>query len=285
MRTLRDIFVCLLLVTAVSCNRPFPGYKEHAGIYYKLLKIGEQHKHCDIGNYVMANISYLTMDDSVFFSGVRKFKLAEPSFPGSIDHCFPLLYEQDSAEFIISLPDFFEKTLAQPIPDYLNGQTVMRVAVRLLEIQTQEEYLKEKETFLRWVKDVGEHEKSLLQKYIQNEKITVSPTEDGIYYVVQRAGTGAQVKYGDMVAIHYDGYFLDGKKFDSTRLHDEPFQFVYGEQQQVIGGFEKIIGKMHAGEKALVVMPSKEAFGEKGSLGIVPPYTSVIYEIELIHVK
>jgi FKBP-type peptidyl-prolyl cis-trans isomerase len=52
---------------------------------------------------------------------------------------------------------------------------------------------------------------------------------------------------------------------------------------QVIGGLEEAIGRMREGEKALIILPSELAWGEKGSsTGIIPPFTSVIYELELL---
>jgi FKBP-type peptidyl-prolyl cis-trans isomerase len=110
--------------------------------------------------------------------------------------------------------------------------------------------------------------------------------EDGIYYIVQRTGNGPAVTIGDTVVIHYEGHFLNGKYFDSTRRRNDPLQFVYGHQLQVIGGLEKAIGKMCEGDKALVIIPSEQAFGADGSVeGIVPPFTPVVFEIELINVK
>jgi FKBP-type peptidyl-prolyl cis-trans isomerase len=54
----------------------------------------------------------------------------------------------------------------------------------------------------------------------------------------------------------------------------------------VIRGLETVIGKMREGEKAVAVIPSGEAFGRDGSLsGIVPPFTPVVFKIELINVK
>jgi FKBP-type peptidyl-prolyl cis-trans isomerase len=94
------------------------------------------------------------------------------------------------------------------------------------------------------------------------------------------------VAVGDTVLIHYEGYFLNGNFFDSTHQRNEPLQFVYGQQWQVIGGLEKAIGKMHEGDKALVIIPSEQAFGADGSVeGIVPPFTPVVFEVELINVK
>jgi FKBP-type peptidyl-prolyl cis-trans isomerase len=270
-----------------SCHDPYPGYtRNEEGIYYRLLEVGDRDKCCHFGNYITVNLTYKTLDDSVFFSGIRKFKVTDPGFPGSIDQCFCLMCEHDSAEFIISLVDFFEKTLESSVPDHLQNHMEMKLSVKMLDIQTTSEYLKEKEAFLHWVEDFGAYEKLLLQQYIRKEKIGAPPVEDGIYYIVQQAGTGPAVRRGDTVTVHYEGRFLNGRFFDSTYLRNEPFQFVYGEQEQVIRGLEKIIGRMCPGEKALVVIPSDQAFGIEGTQsGIIPPFTPVVYKIELINVK
>ncbi len=284
---LEMVILFLLCIIAPSCKNYYPGYsKADEGIYYKLLAIGEQEKCCSYGDYVTANITYATMNDSVFFTGVRKFKVTKPDFPGSIDKCFTMICEHDSAQFIVSASVFFEKTLENAVPDYLAVEGKMKIAVNLLNIQTPEEFAQEKEAFLHWVEDLGEYERVLLKQYIRKAKIEVPPTEDGIYYVVQQTGTGPAVKQGDTVTIHYEGHFLNGKFFDSTHNRDEPFQFVYGQQWQVIGGLEKAIGKMHEGDKALVVIPSEQAFGSEGSsAGIIPPFTPVVFEVELLSVK
>ena len=282
-------FLFLVSVTLFfSCKNPYPGYtKADEGIYYKLLMVGDQEKCCQFGDYVTANIAYITMNDSVFFSGVRKFELSRPDFTGSIDKCFTMLCKNDSAQFIISALDFYEKTLENVVPDFLTGDGKMKISIHLLDVQTREEYEREKEAFLHWIEDLGEYEKVLLKQYIREAKIEIPPMEDGIYYIVQQSGSGPQVAVGDTVVVHYEGHFLNGRFFDSTRRRNEPLQFVYGHQWQVIGGLEKAIGKMHEGDKALVIIPSELAFGAEGSAveGIVPPYTPVVFEIELINVK
>ena len=71
----------LVAIALASCKNPYPGYTEtEEGIYYQLLAIGEQDKCCRYGDYVIADISYATMNDSVFFSGIRKFEISESDF-------------------------------------------------------------------------------------------------------------------------------------------------------------------------------------------------------------
>ena len=64
------------------------------------------------------------------------------------------------------------------------------------------------------------------------------------------------------------------------------FQFVYGQKWQVIPGLEEAIGMMYPGERALFIIPSNLAFGQGGSsTGIVPAFTSVIFEVEIVEVN
>jgi hypothetical protein len=169
---IRSLFlVFLILALFSSCSDPYPGFsKAKEGIYFKLLMVGEQNRCCRYGDYVTANIAYVTMNDSVFFSGVRKFKVIQPDFPGSIDKCFTMMCQYDSAHFIISSFDFFEKTLENVVPEYLGVDGKMKIFIHLMDIQTSDEYEREKEAFLHWIEDLGEYEKLLLRQYIREAK-------------------------------------------------------------------------------------------------------------------
>jgi FKBP-type peptidyl-prolyl cis-trans isomerase len=227
------------------------------------------------------------MKDSVFFKGRRKFQIAQNNFAGSIDECITLLAKDDSASFILTAEDFFKKTLSSDLPSYLKEKDKIKIDVAIVDIQTPKQYAYEKEAFLKWIEDFGEYERTILKQYLESSKIKAKPTSSGMYYiVVQRGNENKGVKLGDTVVVHYEGRFLNGKFFDSTRQRKEAFQFVYGQQWQVIKGMENAIGMMHEGERALFIMPSELGFGETGSsTGIIPPFTSLIFEVELVSVK
>jgi FKBP-type peptidyl-prolyl cis-trans isomerase len=79
----------------------------------------------------------------------------------------------------------------------------------------------------------------------------------------------------------YEGRFLNSSKFDDSGPKGQPFTYVRGQQWQVVAGLEKALAGMSEGEKATFIMPSKLAFGVKGLADIVPPFTPVIYEVEV----
>ncbi|MEE4196619.1 MAG: FKBP-type peptidyl-prolyl cis-trans isomerase [Bacteroidales bacterium] len=286
--TKRILFLLILASGIVSCNyfSKYPGYsKTKSGIYYKLLKFGEASEKAKPGDYLTVDIIYKTIDDSIFFEGRRKIQVTEPSFPGAIDECFLMLAKEEKAEFIISAHDFFTKTLETSLPGFLHQEDPMKVEIDMIEIQTEEDYYREKEAFLHWIEDFGEYEKVILRQFIDQQKIEQEPTETGLYHITLARGTGDSVRVGDTVTVHYEGRFLNGKFFDSTKRRNSPFQFVYGRKWQVIPGLEEAIGRMTEGEKAVFILPSKIGFGQTGSsTGIIPPYTSTIFEVELIEV-
>ncbi len=85
------------------------------GTWYRLHKIGENPVKPQPGDYITVNLAYSTMNDSVFFRGTRKLQIDTPAYEGSVDACFALLAEGDSATFILSADDFFSKTLENSI--------------------------------------------------------------------------------------------------------------------------------------------------------------------------
>lgn len=287
-RGIMFVFIVLSFSLFTSCNfSEYEGYKKtKSGIHFKLLTIGEDVVKAKPGDYVTADLVYKTLDDSVFFKGRRKFQLSEPKFTGSVDECFMMLSEDESAEFIVSADQFFNKTIQAPLPGFITQNSDMKIEIKILEIQTEEDYFKEKEAFLHWIEDFGDYERVILRQFIEEEELNILPHESGIYYINLKEGNGKTVEEGDTIIVDYEGKFLNGKFFDSTIKRNEPFQFVFGQQWQVVPGLEEAIGMMEEHERALFIIPSDLAFGETGSsTGIIPPFTSLIFEVELKSVK
>jgi len=192
----------------------------------------------------------------------------------------------DSASFYFPADSFFVRTLETSLPRFISKGDLMRVDIRMMDIQSEKQYQLEKEAFLHWINDFGDYEKVIIKQYMDGEKLSIAPTASGLYYIPVLKSAGKSVVVGDTVTVNFEGRFFNSKIFDSTKKRNEPFQFVYGQKWQVIEGLEEAIGMMREGEKSLFIIPSKLAFGENGSsTGIIPPFTSVVFEVELIEVK
>ena len=94
-------------------------------------------------------------------------------------------------------------------------------------------------------------------------------------------GAGAQPKAGDLVTVHYTGWLLDGRKFDSSVDRGQPFQFVLG-RGQVIRGWDEGVAQMRVGDRARLTIPPEMGYGARGAGGVIPPNATLIFEVELL---
>lgn len=272
----------------VSCGNVsrYPGYAiTDSGIHFQLLKLGEEDWKFSPGDYYTADIEYRTLNDSVFFKGRRKLQIFEPEFEGAIEECFAMLHPGDSAIFIISADSFFVRTIEAEMPSFLPANSEMKVCISVIEAQNLQQYAKEKDAFLSWISDFEAYENVMLSQFIENENVKSLPFADGLYCIPIEEGSDVKIQRGDTITIHYEGWFLNGTFFDSTRKRNQPFSFVYGTEWQVVKGIEDALRSMSEGEKSVFIMPSRLAFGYTGSsTGIIPPFTTVIFEIEVLKV-
>lgn len=115
------------------------------------------------------------------------------------------------------------------------------------------------------------------------EKLTdgMEQTESGLYYKINREGSGDYPSKGKNVSVHYRGMLLDGTVFDSSYQRNQPIVFPLG-MGQVIKGWDEGIALLKRGSSAKLVVPSELAYGPKGAGGVIPPDASLIFEVELI---
>jgi FKBP-type peptidyl-prolyl cis-trans isomerase len=108
-------------------------------------------------------------------------------------------------------------------------------------------------------------------------------TNSGLKIYKVSSGDGARPAPGDLVKIHYNGYFKSGLKFDSSFDRDKPLVFNLG-QGQVVRGLDEAVSMMRQGDQWRVVIPSYLGYGEQGK-GVVGPDKDLIFDVELIDFK
>lgn len=108
-------------------------------------------------------------------------------------------------------------------------------------------------------------------------------TEYALRYIDIKLGDGKPAEPGKFYTVHYTGWLADGKKFDSSRDHNEPITFQQGKHRVIVGwdtGFEG----MRAGGQRRLFIPYQLAYGENGR-GPIPPKSELIFDIELLNVQ
>ena len=109
-------------------------------------------------------------------------------------------------------------------------------------------------------------------------------TESGLGVLIREKGAGPEVNKGQTVSIHYTGKFLDGKVFDSSLQRNEPLVVPIG-MRKVIQGWDEGIPMFNVGGKGTLVVPYNLGYGERGYPGAIPPFSTLIFDIEVISVK
>ncbi|MTK52111.1 FKBP-type peptidyl-prolyl cis-trans isomerase [Paludibacter sp.] len=123
------------------------------------------------------------------------------------------------------------------------------------------------------------------EKFLAENKTKegVKTTASGLQYIVLKEGTGVKPKDVDTVVVHYTGTLIDGTKFDSSVDRGEPITFPLN---GVIKGWTEGVQLMTVGSKYKFFIPYSLGYGEQGAgNGVIPPYATLVFEVELLNVK
>lgn len=140
----------------------------------------------------------------------------------------------------------------------------------------QEEHAARQAEIGEFMKKDGE---TFLAANAKKEGVTVLPS--GLQYKVLKSGEGRKPGRTDKVRCHYEGTFPNGQKFDSSYDRNEPAVFGVN---QVIAGWTEALQLMSEGSAWELYIPYNLAYGEAGAPGAIPPYSTLVFKVELIEV-
>tara|TARA_B100000575_G_scaffold17763_1_gene12342 strand:- start:190 stop:1122 length:933 start_codon:yes stop_codon:yes gene_type:complete len=127
------------------------------------------------------------------------------------------------------------------------------------------------------IKDAKEKDRKSIESLVAD----MNKTESGLFYKINKSGEGKSPLAGSNVTVHYRGMLIDGSEFDSSYQRNEPINFILG-QGQVISGWDEGIALLNKGASAKLVIPSDLAYGSTGAGELIPPYATLIFEVELL---
>jgi FKBP-type peptidyl-prolyl cis-trans isomerase FklB len=121
------------------------------------------------------------------------------------------------------------------------------------------------------------------EKFLETNKKRegVTTTESGLQYEVITMGTGVKPTAESVVRVHYTGMLTNGTTFDSSVERDEPAEFAVG---GVIPGWVEALQLMPVGSKFKIYIPYTLGYGEGGAGEVIPPYSALIFEVELLDI-
>ena len=286
-KTVSKIVLAVLAVACVfnftSCSK-YKGFKtdKESGIYYKFYVLNKDSVQAQTGDAV--NLMYqLALKDSILVPMMPIQELVQESFyNGDVYDAIRMMHVGDSATFILDADTFFHYMGGENPFEYKELYFTFKMMELMPKAEVDAMMQAQEEQYNAYIAQAKAAEDSLMRKYIADNKIKVAPTASGLYFISKKAGKGAQAVAGKRVFVHYVGKLLDGTEFDNSIKRGEPIDFILG-QGQVIPGWDEGIGMMKEGEKAVLLIPSNLAYGERGNQ-VIPPCAPLVFDVELVKV-
>ncbi|MBQ6406388.1 MAG: FKBP-type peptidyl-prolyl cis-trans isomerase [Prevotella sp.] len=171
---------------------------------------------------------------------------------------------------------------AQAVKDVLGGKELNIKSSEAQQI-VQEFFAAQEQKINKQRQEAGKQHKEMGEKYLAEnaKKEGVITLPSGLQYQVLKEGNGKKPTAKDQVKCHYEGFLIDGTVFDSSVQRGEPAVFGL---QQVIAGWTEGLQLMQEGAKYRFFIPYRLAYGEGGAGGAIPPFATLIFDVELIQV-
>ena len=285
---LRKSSVILLIILIHSCKNNFSktySYNSKDAYYYHLISYETEATTDNNQKLFRIYLTFQNQNDSVFWDSYNNYK---NSFVVKMDSSkqasilTKALYKfnsNDSGVILIRIKPFFKQQFnSNEIPFFAKTDTVVKINFKIKEELSPQEFLNLQQELLR--KEVMQIRSYLGQGFDEEKYLDTL----GFYWLNKpELADSASVKLGDLVAINYEGSFLNGRFLEKSPLR---FEFIYGTPDQLLKGLNYVIPRLKMGQNAKIILPSRLAFGESGSAnGTVPPFTPLVYKIKLLDKK
>jgi FKBP-type peptidyl-prolyl cis-trans isomerase len=283
--------VAIFSLNACKSNGSYKKTKE--GLEYRIIKDEKGDKKPVVGDVVAMHITIRYKDDKTDTVLLRsreinanqpaEFVLGPAQFKGAWEEGITMLTAGDSASFRVPV-DSIKKASGGQMPTFMKDGQKIQYDVVLVSVKSQAEAEKEQQANAG---KQGETDDRVIQEYLTKNNITAQKTASGLYYVIEKQGSGPTPQKGQSVSVNYTGKTLDGKTFDSNVdpefQHTDPFQFNVG-QGMVIPGWDEGIMLLNKGSKAKLFVPSTLAYGPQGN-GPIAPNSVLMFDVELLDIK
>jgi FKBP-type peptidyl-prolyl cis-trans isomerase len=297
-----------------ACNQANANFaKTKSGIEYKIFNKEGKAKDIkpetaatdykkNVGQIIALHVEYRTAKDSVLFQSRKqqmgypvRVPLQEVTRKGGLEEAISLLQPGDSGVFRFNADSLSIKTTGQPAPPQIkkHGNT-MTLFVKVDAIQSQADAMAAQQKAMQEMQTkMKAHEEAqkpvddkVIQEYVQKNNLKAEKTPSGLYYIITQPGTGAKPKQNESVAVQYRGTLLNGKEFDSSAKGNggKPIEFPLG-VGAVIPGWDEGISLLSKGAKAVFLIPSGLAYGQRGAGNDIPADAVLRFDVELVDIK
>ncbi len=247
---------------------------------------------------VTFNFIQKTDKDSVLFNSYAaghtvQVQVVPSQNVGDLMEVFPLLTVNDSAMVKVPTDSVFKGHEDQR-PAFFPKGSNLTFLLKIVRVQSLNDAIAERNVAIAKVKT---DEPVKAAKYIADHKLVLNTTLSGLKYVITKPSTKIKPLKGDTLLVNYAGRTLEDKVFDSSiesvataaglqqpgRTY-EPIQVIVG-TGGVIPGWDEGLLLLNEGSKATFVIPSSLAYGEHGAGDDIKPYSTLVFDVELVKIR
>ena len=303
----KNIRMATMIVAASAmlgaCNSgDLKGFKTtDNGLHYKFETVNKDGQQVQDGDVLVGEM-IVRFDTAEVFNNTGnpgRILQAMPTFDGDVYEGLLMMHVGDKATFAVELDTLAKYFQPNQMPPFYEAGKGMKMyyEITLNDIVTKEELAEEQANIYAEMQERQQNEPADIARYVADNNITEKPTADGLYIIVKKKGTGATVAAGKKVAINYTGRLLDGTMFDSSVESDaklgniyvagrtyQPLTYVVG-QMSLIRGWEEGIKGQPAGSVLRLVIPSALGYGAQGAGQLIPPYSPLVFDLEIVSVE
>lgn len=307
MKNYKSLVALLALLTGASTMSSCQKTKvtEKDAVEYTYIKEGSEK--APSGSFLLYNLEITTANDSVIYS-----TLTQP-FPGylmandtiapqnGMDEIFLSLRKGDSITFEAAAKIIFNGNQPAPIKE----DDIIKVRLGAYDVKTEAEMQafyeevmkKEQEKSAERAKTLLVEEAKTIDAYIAEKGLTAQKTENGLYYVIEKEGSGEATTPGTTMYVNYAGYLLNGTLFDTSLPEIAKANNIFTEGRpyeplpvnvgmgQVIPGWDEGLMLLKKGSKAKFIIPSPLAYGENGAGALIPANSILVFDVEVTDVQ
>lgn len=285
------------MLLAACGSGDMKGYKQtDEGLYYRFEQQCKDSLQVQEGDVLVGEMT-IRLDTNILRTNVGRTERLMPVVPmydGVLHEGLLMMHKGDRAIFAVeadSMAKFMQPNQMPPMYEQGKGMKFY-YEINLQDIVTKEEFAEEQANYQQEMEKARTEEPEIIAAYVKEHGVKAQPNAKGLYVIVNKKGTGAQVAVGREVTISYTGRLLDGTMFDSSNEADcavsglqchEPLTYVVGQMSLIPGWDEGVMGQSE-GTKLQLIIPSAMAYGSQGA-PTIPPYSPLVFDLEILSVK
>ncbi|NDC41959.1 MAG: hypothetical protein EBZ77_10475 [Chitinophagia bacterium] len=261
-----------------------------SGLQYYTVTHGTGNYHPKLGDHLEMHI-HVSVNDSTMFDSRQMnqnkpvpFVVQPPSFKGDPIEGFMTMVAGDSTLFRLPVDSLVAQK--KPLMPGMKAGDWLNYKVVLVSVQTDEDFKKEQNAKLEAQKSIDD---AKMQAYFKEHNIKAMKTASGLYYTINKPGTGANAQNGMSVKVNYTGKLLGSSQpfdsnVDSNFRHVEPFNVMLG-TGSVIKGWDEGLALLNKGAKATLYIPSGLAYGSQDRSPTIPANSVLVFDVEILDIQ